>query len=57
MVCHRWRWFSLFLNHWNMLKPRGANILAEVVGYAANSDGADMVAPSGEVRLAVSSWH
>jgi 3-oxoacyl-[acyl-carrier-protein] synthase-1 len=23
-------------------------LLAEVVGYAANSDGADMVAPSGE---------
>lgn len=29
-------------------QARGANILAEVVGYAANSDGADMVAPSGE---------
>ncbi|MCC5805939.1 MAG: beta-ketoacyl-ACP synthase I [Opitutales bacterium] len=27
---------------------RGANILAEIVGYGANSDGADMVAPSGE---------
>ena len=27
---------------------RGANILAEVVGYAATSDGYDMVAPSGE---------
>ena len=27
---------------------RGANILAEVVGYGATSDGADMVAPSGE---------
>ena len=29
-------------------KARGANIIAEVVGYAANSDGYDMVAPSGE---------
>ncbi|NQD37367.1 beta-ketoacyl-ACP synthase I [Permianibacter sp. IMCC34836] len=27
---------------------RGANILAEIVGYGATSDGADMVAPSGE---------
>lgn len=27
---------------------RGANIIAEIVGYGANSDGADMVAPSGE---------
>lgn len=27
---------------------RGANIYAELVGYCANSDGADMVAPSGE---------
>lgn len=29
-------------------QARGANILAEIVGYAANSDGSDMVAPSGE---------
>jgi 3-oxoacyl-[acyl-carrier-protein] synthase-1 len=29
-------------------RARGANIIAEVVGYAANSDGYDMVAPSGE---------
>ena len=29
-------------------KKRGANIIAEVVGYGATSDGADMVAPSGE---------
>ena len=29
-------------------QARGANIIAEVVGYAANSDGFDMVAPSGE---------
>ncbi|WP_201586668.1 beta-ketoacyl-ACP synthase II [Psychrobacter jeotgali] len=27
---------------------RGANILAEIVGYGASSDGAEMVAPSGE---------
>ena len=30
---------------------RGANIYAEVVGYAATADGADMVAPSGEGAL------
>ncbi len=29
-------------------KKRGANILAEIVGYGATSDGYDMVAPSGE---------
>ncbi len=29
-------------------KARGANILAEVTGFGATSDGADMVAPSGE---------
>ncbi len=29
-------------------KARGANILAEVVGYGATSDGHDMVAPNGE---------
>lgn len=29
-------------------KARGANILAEVVGFGATSDGYDMVAPSGE---------
>lgn len=29
-------------------KARGATIYAEVVGYGATSDGADMVAPSGE---------
>lgn len=29
-------------------KARGATILAEVVGFGATSDGADMVAPSGE---------
>jgi len=40
-------------------KARGAKIYAEVTGYAANSDGYDMVAPSGEggercMRLAIS---
>ncbi len=29
-------------------QSRGARILAEIVGYGATSDGADMVAPSGE---------
>ena len=29
-------------------KARGAKIFAEVIGYGATSDGADMVAPSGE---------
>lgn len=29
-------------------KARGANIIAELVGYGANSDGYNMVAPSGE---------
>jgi 3-oxoacyl-[acyl-carrier-protein] synthase-1 len=29
-------------------QARGAKIIAEVVGYGASSDGADMVAPSGE---------
>jgi len=29
-------------------KARGANIVAEIVGYGATSDGFDMVAPSGE---------
>ena len=29
-------------------RARGARVLAEIVGYGANSDGHDMVAPSGE---------
>jgi 3-oxoacyl-[acyl-carrier-protein] synthase-1 len=41
-------------------KARGAKIYGEIVGYAANSDGHDMVAPSGEgaarcMRLAMES--
>ena len=34
---------------------RGANIIAEIVGYGATSDGYDMVAPSGKARCAVCS--
>jgi 3-oxoacyl-[acyl-carrier-protein] synthase I len=36
------------LEDYERAKAREANILAEVVGYCANSDGYDMVAPSGE---------
>ena len=36
------------LEEYERAKARGANIIAEIVGYAANSDGYDMVAPSGE---------
>ena len=40
---------------------RGAKIYAEIVGYGANSDGHDMVAPSGEgaqrcMKIAHGSW-
>ncbi len=43
-------------------KARGARIYAEIAGYAANSDGYDMVAPSGEgaarcMRLALEGVH
>ena len=31
-----------------MHSARGANIICEVTGYGATSDGADMVSPSGE---------
>src|SRR5579862_4165003 len=36
------------LEELEVAKARGAKIYAEVVGYGATSDGADMVAPSGE---------
>jgi 3-oxoacyl-[acyl-carrier-protein] synthase I len=38
----------LVLEEYEHAKARGAKIYAEVVGYGANSDGYDMVAPSGE---------
>ena len=36
------------LEEYERAKARGAKIYGEIVGYAANSDGFDMVAPSGE---------
>ena len=38
----------LVLEEWERAQARGARILAEIVGYAATSDGYDMVLPSGE---------
>ena len=38
-----WSWLKNWSTRW-----RGAHIYAEIVGYGATSDGADMVAPSGE---------
>lgn len=38
----------LVLEEYEHAKARGANILAELTGYGANSDGFDMVQPSGE---------
>ncbi len=38
----------LVLEDLDRARARGATIHAEIVGYAANSDGHDMVAPSGE---------
>ena len=48
----------LVLEEYEHAKARGAKIYGEIVGYAANSDGFDMVAPSGEgaercMRLAI----
>src|SRR3546814_16020029 len=48
------------LEEFEHAKARGARIYGEVAAYAATSDGADMVAPSGEgavrcMRLAVKS--
>ena len=39
---------ALVLEDYEHAKGRGAKIHAEIVGYGATSDGADMVAPSGE---------
>ncbi len=38
----------LVIEEYEHAKARGAKIYAEIVGYAATSDGHDMVAPSGE---------
>ena len=38
----------LVLEEMEYAQARGANIIAEIVGYGATSDGLDMVAPSGE---------
>lgn len=38
----------LVLEEYKHAKARGANIYAELTGYGVTSDGADMVAPSGE---------
>lgn len=38
----------LVLEEYERAKVRGAKIYGEIVGYGATSDGADMVAPSGE---------
>ncbi|MCE7033092.1 beta-ketoacyl-ACP synthase I [Lysobacter sp. GX 14042] len=38
----------LVLEEYGHARARGANIIAELVGYGVTSDGVDMVAPSGE---------
>lgn len=43
---------ALVLESLEHARARGARILAEIVGYGATSDGADMVAPSGEGAVA-----
>jgi 3-oxoacyl-[acyl-carrier-protein] synthase-1 len=43
---------ALVLEALEHAQARGAHILAEIVGYGATSDGADMVAPSGEGAVA-----
>ena len=39
---------ALVIEEYEHAKARGAKIYCEIVGYGATSDGADMVAPSGE---------
>lgn len=43
---------ALVLEALEHAQARGARILAEIVGYGATSDGADMVAPSGDGAVA-----
>jgi len=43
---------ALVLESLERARARGARILAEIVGFGATSDGADMVAPSGEGAVA-----
>ncbi len=42
----------LVLEELEVAKARGAKIYAEVIGYGATSDGADMVAPPAKARCA-----